>query len=436
MAPARELWAATLCLACTACLAAASVEQAVQQTLIAPEHRTMAFVYLWYGNPEHDGDYKHWNHEVLPHWQEHVSRQYPQVGRRFQPPGELHSPFYPLRGPYSSADQQLLVEQFQEMKAAGIGVAVVSWWGPAWRNGTHDTQGVSTDDRLPTLLAAAARAGIAVAFHLEPYPGRSADTVREDLQYLVRRPEVAASPAVLRLGPHRLPLYFVYDSYHIPPADWAALLMPGSGSSLRGGDGDGVFIGLWLNPGDGDSQLLPGGFDGFYTYFASEAVSFGANPANWPELAAWARQHGRLFIPSVGPGYDDSRIRPWNAAATRSREGGARYRRWWQAALAVQPAAVSITSYNEWGEGTQIEPAKVFPAPNGSSTGSSSADADGSNSSGGGGGGGEQHYQSYGGQPRRDEWLYMSITAEYALQLQQQQGTAEVASPGPQHTEL
>lgn len=122
-----------------------------------------------YGNPEHDGDYKHWNHEaswgaeeqrarrmpepalpapacrrsarrtdprigsqqclpatsaqVLPHWQEHVSRQYPQVGRRFQPPGELHSPFYPLRGPYSSADQQLLVEQFQEMKAAGE-----SWW--------------------------------------------------------------------------------------------------------------------------------------------------------------------------------------------------------------------------------------------------------------------------------------------------------------------
>lgn len=57
--------------------------------------------------------------QVLPHWQEHVSRQYPQVGRRFQPPGELHSPFYPLRGPYSSADQQLLVEQFQEMKAAG-----------------------------------------------------------------------------------------------------------------------------------------------------------------------------------------------------------------------------------------------------------------------------------------------------------------------------
>ena len=80
---------------------------------------------------------------------------------------------------------------------------------------------------------------MAIAFHLEPYPGRTAATVREDLQYLMRRPEVAASPAVLRLGPQRLPLYFVYDSYHISPADWAALLTPGGEGSMRGSDGDG-----------------------------------------------------------------------------------------------------------------------------------------------------------------------------------------------------
>ncbi|KAI7837064.1 hypothetical protein COHA_009063 [Chlorella ohadii] len=423
----------------------------------------MAFVYCWYGNPEHDGEYKHWNHEVLPHWQEHVSRQYPQIGRRFQPPQQLHSPYYPLRGPYSSADPEVLEDQFREMKRTGIGVAAVSWWGPVWRNGTHDTQGVSTDERLPTLLAAAERAGMAIAFHLEPYPGRTAATVREDLQYLMRRPEVAASPAVLRLGPQRRPLYFVYDSYHISPADWAALLTPGGEGSMRGSDGDGVFIGLWLNAGDGDAQLLPGGFDGFYTYFASEAVSFGADPANWPELAAWAWRHGRLFIPSVGPGYDDSRIRPWNAAATRPRQGGARYRHWWEAALAVQPAAVSITSYNEWGEGTQIEPAKVFPAGGGSSIGSRDADAgDGSSSSGSTGAdgssgntgaddgssrpgsssvdGSQEQYQSYGEQPGRDEWLYLNITAEYARQLeqqqQQQQQQGERADAGRPHIEL
>lgn len=113
-----------------------------------------------------------------------------------------------------------------------------------------------------------------------------------------------------------------------------------------------MFIGLWLHAGDGDAQLLPGGWDGAYTYFASPSVSHGANADNWPAMAAWARQHAKLFIPSVGPGYDDSAIRPWNAGATRAREGGARYRRCWDAALAAEPAAVSITSFNEcacWG---------------------------------------------------------------------------------------
>lgn len=157
----------------------------------------------------------------------------------------------------------------------------------------------------------------------------------------------AALPAAADSRPALAPLLRRYDSYHIPPADWAELLTPGGSASLRGTAADGVFIGLWLHAGDGDAQILAGGFDGAYTYFASEAVSWAADPSNWRAMAAWARQHARLFIPSVGPGYDDSRIRPWNAGAARAREGGARYRRWWQAALVAGPAAVSITSYNE-----------------------------------------------------------------------------------------
>ena len=55
--------------------------------------------------------------------------------------------------------------------------------------------------------------------------------------------------------------------------------------------------------------------------------------------------------------YDDSRIRPWNAAAWRYRGMGKYYEDMWAAAVASQPAVVAITSYNEWGEGTQIEAA-------------------------------------------------------------------------------
>ena len=54
----------------------------------------------------------------------------------------------------------------------------------------------------------------------------------------------------------------------------------------------------------------------------------------------------------------------WEGASTqRDREAGAYYDRMFQAAVDVAPEIVSITSFNEWHEGTQIEPAvpKTIP---------------------------------------------------------------------------
>jgi hypothetical protein len=42
---------------------------------------------------------------------------------------------------------------------------------------------------------------------------------------------------------------------------------------------------------------------------------------------------------------------------------GARYDELWTAALAAGADVVSITSWNEWHEGTQIEPAKPYCFP-------------------------------------------------------------------------
>lgn len=50
--------------------------------------------------------------------------------------------------------------------------------------GTFDTQGVQTDSALLALLDAAAASGVRVAVHLEPYAGRDARSVRDDIAYL------------------------------------------------------------------------------------------------------------------------------------------------------------------------------------------------------------------------------------------------------------
>jgi glycoprotein endo-alpha-1,2-mannosidase len=151
-------------------------------------------------------------------------------------------------------------------------------------------------------------------------------------------------------------MFYVYDSYLTPAEEWATVLSPQGEKTLRSTAYDAVVIGLWVKREDGQF-MLTGHFDGFYTYFATDGFTYGSTVANWPTLADWARRHDRLFIPSVGPGYEDTRIRPWNGRNSRSRENGAYYDRAFGAALATSPPIISITSFNEWHEGTQIEPA-------------------------------------------------------------------------------
>lgn len=66
-----------------------------------------------------------------------------------------------------------------------------------------------------------------------------------------------------------------------------------------------------------------------------------------------------ILLASAGPGYDDTRVRPWNDGARRSRDHGGYYGKMWEAALESRAEIVAVTSYNEWAEGTQIEPASA-----------------------------------------------------------------------------
>ncbi len=51
----------------------------------------------------------------------------------------------------------------------------------------------------------------------------------------------------------------------------------------------------------------------------------------------------------MGPGYNDVRVRPWNAANTRERgPNGESYESHWKSAIDSNPSVVSITSYNEY----------------------------------------------------------------------------------------
>ena len=302
------------------------------------------FYYSWYGTPSVDGSYIHWNHRVLD-----------DSGRTLDPEkGEIGANYLPLGGLYSSADPVVVDRHMRDIRNMGIGVLVLTWWG----RDAADEQGVpgQSDSVSSLIMDTAAMYELAVIFHIEPYKGRDALSVREDIMYLTDT--YGDHPAFYRDGRRgNLPVFYIYDSYLTPSNQWERVLKATGSRTLRGDPKyNSVVIGLYVNAGD-ERKLASAGFDGFYTYFAADRFTYGSTISNWKAIAAAAAQYSLLFIPCFGPGYVDTKVRPWNGATTRSRASGEYYDRAFSTALEVRAPILGITSYNEWHEGTQLEPA-------------------------------------------------------------------------------
>ncbi len=307
-----------------------------------PCKRAFCFYYNWYGTKKVDGRDIHWAHGLI--------KQNPNDPNDPNAPAipggdNISSSFYPQGGTYSSNDPKVIRRQMRQMAKSRIGIVVLTWW-------KGSDMGLES---IPTIMEEADRAGLKVCFHIEPYPGRNALSVREDIRHL--NATYGNYPAYFRIGGK--PCFFVYDSYLTPADEWADVLTTHGKQSIRNTPDDAVMIGLWVKEGE-ETFFTQSGFDGFYTFFSAVGFSYGSTPSNWPYLQEWADQNGKLFIPCVGPGYIDTRIRPWNGATTRDRENGAYYDRMFSAAVACNPAYVGIATFNEWHEGTQIEPAIPF----------------------------------------------------------------------------
>ncbi|XP_038233954.1 glycoprotein endo-alpha-1,2-mannosidase-like protein [Dermochelys coriacea] len=309
------------------------------------------FYYMWYGNTHFEGKYLHWDHVMVPHWDPKISASYPKG--RHSPPEDIGSSFYPELGPYSSRDPEVLEEHMNQLRAAAIGVLVLSWYPP----GLADDNGEPSDSLVPFILDAAHRYTIKVAFHIQPYKGRDDHTVHENIKYIIDKYGSHAAFYKYKTSTGRsLPMFYIYDSYLTPPESWAKLFTQSGSHSLRNTPYDAVFIALLVEEGH-KHDILSAGYDGMYTYFASNGFSFGSSHQNWKAIKAFCDSNNLMFIPSVGPGYIDTSIRPWNNHNTRNRVNGKYYETALQAALMVRPEIVSITSFNEWHEGTQIEKA-------------------------------------------------------------------------------
>jgi hypothetical protein len=281
--------------------------------LVAASTDVHFFYYPWYGSPSVYGSWRHW-----------------QQGDH-TPPLDIGSDFYPTLGAYDAGDSAAVAQHMAWIRQAGVGVVATTWWG----------QGSYEDQRVPLLLDTAAQYGVKVAWHLEPYTGRTAASTVADIQYI--NASYGTHPAFYRDAAHgNRPAFYVFNSLLI--TDWSALAQVNTANIV-------------LTQTTDVSKATY--FGGLYNY------AVGTNFTGWKGIADWCRANGRIWAPSVGPGYTDQRAKPGNTSPDLARGDGATYDQIWSSALSATnggpPDWVSITSFNEWHEGTMIEPASSTP---------------------------------------------------------------------------
>jgi glycoprotein endo-alpha-1,2-mannosidase len=247
--------------------------------------------YLWYGNPEHDGKWMHWDHKLLPHWNAATEAETARLHRlkygwadeqsAWLPPVNQHSPFRPLRGLYSSSDDEVLRSHMLEMASVGVDTAMFSWWGRSDVKKRDDSgSGANTDLLLGAAMRHAKQASIEISIHVEPYGGRTPESFFEDAVYIG---ESYLARTDMRPASNRF-TFWLYDVSidHTAPNErtrWHDVLARVRTLYSSAHRIEVSFFCLWLHQHDAEFGRAVG-FDGGYAV----GFAFGAKP-NRPRLS-------------------------------------------------------------------------------------------------------------------------------------------------------
>ncbi len=243
--------------------------------------------------------------------------------------------------PYTSADRAIIEQHVAQAQNIGINALVQSWYGPQVENN-------QTETNFRTLLDVAQSKGFQAAVDFETMGPFFADAtaVTNALNSLIATH--AQHPAYLRY--QGKPVIFFWRQQRFSVDEWQAMrdqIDPNRNT-------------YWI--AEGVEIAYQDVFDGHHLY----SIAWAGSPAG--QLAKWGNrvrdyesqnQTDRLWVATAMPGYNDTRL-PRADTFSVDRRKGDYYRETWQAAVASTPDMIIITSFNEWLEGSQLEPSASY----------------------------------------------------------------------------
>jgi len=252
---------------------------------------------------------------------------------------------------YNSNDDMTIERQLNWAASAGITGFISSWWGA----------GDQTDKNFVKLLNHAAALEQRTQYHFAssiyfecdaPALQGSAGTVSA-LSYILNH--YGNDPHFFQWQGH--PVVFFWDplgngrtlSY------WAAIRQQVDPNHQMIWSAEGVSTDL-LSVFDG-LHLFSGGYWGLQSN-TMPSVDQGFRS----KIDAYNKANGvqKIWAAGIIPGYDDTHVPGRVGTYIVPRNDGVTYTTSWQAAMSSKPDWITITSFNEWYEGAQIEPSVVY----------------------------------------------------------------------------
>lgn len=286
--------------------------------------QVLAFYYSWYGTPERHGRWIHWG--VVDPEKRDISE----------------STNYPALGAYDSHDPEIVDGHIDLAREYGLTGFIATWWG----------RGDFTDRAFRILIDRAEAKDFKVSIYWEVAPlagEEQIDFAVNDLLHVLR--EFGSRKAFLKVDGK--PVVFVYGRVmdQVPAESWPVIIRRTRAALGRD----------FLLIADGYREANARTFDGVHTYNICHWVGDRASDelralarSSFRDAVALAKRHRKVSCLTVIPGYDDTKIRTPGLKAAR--RDGETYRVLWDEAIAADPDWVLVTSWNEWHEGSEIEP--------------------------------------------------------------------------------
>jgi len=249
---------------------------------------------------------------------------------------------------YNSRDRETVVRHIAQAQEAGIDAFVVGWYGP-------QVEGNQTEPNLALMLEVADGTAFQVSVEFGPDSPfiHSQQGVVDALRHVLQ--VHAQHPSFLRVEGRPVIFFWRLDSIPLAPGQtpleaWQAIRDQVDPSHEI----------IWI--AEGVEEEYQQVFDGHHLYSIAWSQDVHATLGDWGyRIRRYNAQHrtDKLWVATVMPGYNDLKTGRADAFV-REREDGQFYRDTWQAAMESGADWVVITSWNEWVEGSQIEPSVSY----------------------------------------------------------------------------